>query len=154
MIADPGQTTDIAKEQPALAAKLSQAVVEWRAEVLPAQRDERPYPVGYAEFPMTPLPARDGIPHGGVKRSAGAPNCSYFVNWTKLDDSMTWDIEVNTTGDYDVAIHYTCPPADAGATDRAELSAPASERRRSRPAGTHRSSQIRTRFRVRARNPR
>lgn len=116
MIVDPGQKTDIAKEQPELAAKLSQAVAAWRAEVVPAERDERPYPVGYAEFPMTPLPARDGLPHGGVKRSAAAPNCSYFVNWTKREDSMTWDIEVMTTGDYDVAIHYTCPPADAGST--------------------------------------
>jgi arylsulfatase A-like enzyme len=116
MIADPGQTSDISKDQPELAAKLSQAVAAWRSDVLPKQRDERPYPIGYAEFPMTPLPARDGIPHGGVKRSAGAPNCSYFVNWTKLNDSMTWDIEVNTTGDYDVAIHYTCPLADAGST--------------------------------------
>ena len=116
MTADPGQATDISKEQPALAAKLSQAIAAWRSDAVPARRDERPYPVGYAEFPMTPLPARDGIPHGGVKRSAGAPNCSYFVNWTNRDDSMTWDIEVNTTGDYDVAIHYTCPLADAGST--------------------------------------
>ena len=116
MITDPGQATDIAKEQPAFAANLAEAVVAWRSDVLPKQRDERPYPVGYGEFPMTPLPARDGIPHGGVKRSTGAPNCSYFVNWTNRDDSMTWDIEVNTTGDYDVAIHYTCPLADAGST--------------------------------------
>ena len=78
--------------------------------------DDRPYPVGYAEFPMTPLPARDGVPHGTVKRSANAPNCSYFVNWTSPDDSMTWDIEVHTTGNYEAAIYYTCPSADAGST--------------------------------------
>ena len=65
---------------------------------------------------MTPLPARDGVPHGGVKRSASAPNCSYFVIWTSTDDSMTWDIEVNTTGNYEAAILYTCPQADAGST--------------------------------------
>ena len=29
---------------------------------------------------------------------------------------MTWDIEVHTAGQYDVAIYYTCPPADAGST--------------------------------------
>ena len=32
--------------------------------------DDRPFPVGFAEFPRTVLPARDGVPHGGVKRSA------------------------------------------------------------------------------------
>ena len=67
------------------------------------------------------MPARDGIPHGGVKRSAGAPNCSYFVNWTSRDDKMTWDIEVNTTGEYDVEILYTCPLADAGSTIELEF---------------------------------
>ena len=84
--------------------------------MLPKSGDDRPYPVGFAQFPRTPLPARDGVPHGGVKRSGNAPNCSYFVNWTSRDDSMTWDIEVNTAGDYEVEILYTCPLADAGST--------------------------------------
>ena len=47
---------------------------------------------------------------------AAAPNCSCLVNWTSLDDQMTWDIEVNTTGTCDVEILYTCPVADAGST--------------------------------------
>lgn len=78
--------------------------------------NDRPFTVGYREFPMTPLPARDGAPHGGIQRSSNAPNCSYFVNWKSLDDSITWDIEVHTTGDYEPAIYYTCPLADAGST--------------------------------------
>jgi hypothetical protein len=76
--------------------------------------DARPYPVGYAEFPRTPLPARDGEPHGTIRRSASAPNSSYFVNWTSKEDAMTWDIDVHTTGDYLVEIQYTCPVADVG----------------------------------------
>jgi arylsulfatase A-like enzyme len=121
METDPGQTKNIAAERAELVGKLSQAVAEWRKEVFVAgpvgkakgkranAADDRPYPVGYAEFPMTPLPARDGVPHGGVQRSANAPNCSYFVNWASTNDSMTWDVEVNTTGDYDVTIDYTAP---------------------------------------------
>jgi hypothetical protein len=116
MVADPEQSTDIAGKQPEVAAKLRQAVAAWRKEVLPKGPDGRPFPVGYRQFPMTPLPARDGVPHGNIQRSAGAPNCSYFVNWTSPDDRMTWDIEVHTAGQYDVAIYYTCPPADAGST--------------------------------------
>ena len=65
---------------------------------------------------MTPLPARDGVPHGGVRRSAGAPNCSYFVNWKTRDDTMTWDIDVHRAGRYRVAIQYACPDKDLGAT--------------------------------------
>ena len=132
MVADPGQQTDIAQQHPELAAKMRQAVTDWRKDVgapapLPAKGkgkakamtkpdDDRPFPVGYVEFPMTPLPARDGVPHGNIKRSANAPNCSYFVNWTSPDDLMTWDIEVHTAGNYEVSIHYTCPSADAGST--------------------------------------
>jgi len=118
MAADPGQHVDLAHENPKLAANLSRAVADWRKDVCTAGYavDDRPYPVGYAVFPRTPLPARDGVPHGGVKRSAGAPNCSYFVNWTSSQDAMTWDIEVATSGDYSVEIQYTCPMADAGST--------------------------------------
>jgi arylsulfatase A-like enzyme len=116
MISDPGQIKNIADQRPEIAAPMVKAVAEWRAAVLPAGKDGRPYPVGFAEFPRTPLPARDGVPHGSIKRSAAAPNCSYFVNWTSLDDRMTWDIDVNTTAEYDVEILYTCPLADAGST--------------------------------------
>lgn len=140
MIADPNQTKDITKEQPEIAAKLAATGSKWHEEVFgkpykaaaPAEAgkgkgkakgragakpmDDRPYPVGYAEFPITMLPARDGEPHGGVQRSSGAPNCSYFVNWKTKEDTMTWDIDVHTTGEYDVSIDYACPEADAGAT--------------------------------------
>ncbi len=113
---DPGQRQDLAAQQPALAAQLRQAVAAFRAEALPTGPEDRPFPVGYPEFPMTPLPARDGVPHGGVQRSATAPNCSYFVHWKTPADSMTWDVDVHTAGDYEVTLLYTCPEADAGST--------------------------------------
>jgi arylsulfatase A-like enzyme len=112
--ADPGQENDIAKSRPDVARKLSEAIEKWVEELLPGGRDDRPFPVGYPEFPTTPLPARDGVPDGNVQRSSGAPNCSYFVNWRRPEDSVSWDIEVQTTGEYDVTIHYTCPEKDAG----------------------------------------
>jgi arylsulfatase A-like enzyme len=114
--ADPAQTQNLAPHQLDIAVPMARAVEAWHRDVRPNAKDDRPFPVGYPEFPRTPLPARDGIPQGSVKRSGGAPNCSYFVNWTKPDDAMTWDIEVNTTGEYNVEIQYTCPLADAGAT--------------------------------------
>ncbi|QDV86899.1 sulfatase-like hydrolase/transferase [Planctomycetes bacterium TBK1r] len=132
MIADPGQTTPMNAQHPELAAELTAAVKAWRQEMFgtdapaprqPANRkkgaqsiDPRPFTVGYREFPITMLPARDGEPRGGVRRSSGAPNCSYFVNWTSTDDSMVWLIEVNTTGRYGVTIDYTCKVPDAGST--------------------------------------
>ena len=117
MEADLGQDRDLAQAQPETAARLSQAVAAWRKEMLPGlKNDDRPFPVGYREFPLTQLPARDGLPHGGVQRSANAPNSSFFQHWTRPEDSITWDIEIATAGRYEAVILYTCPLADIGST--------------------------------------
>jgi arylsulfatase A-like enzyme len=130
---DPGQTTPVNDAQPELAAQMQAAARAWRREMFGAEDaestsprpkaaagsrsvDPRPFPVGYREFPRTWLPARDGEPLGGVRRSASAPNSSYFVNWTRLDDAVVWEIDVHTSGRYAVELFYTCPVADAGST--------------------------------------
>jgi len=119
-------TTD---EAAVLRDQLTAEVATWREEVNVASLankprkteksngvDPRPIPVGYREFPRTWLPARDGEPNGSVQRSSSAPNCSYFVNWRTVDDRLTWEIDLHTTGNYEVEILYTCPEADAGST--------------------------------------
>jgi arylsulfatase A-like enzyme len=117
MVADPGQSRDVAQQHPDVAAKLSQAVADWKRDVMSQlKRDDRPFTVGYPEFPTTILPARDGVPQGNVERSAKAPNCSYFQNWTSLEDRITWDIEVATAGSYEVVVYYACPQSDVGST--------------------------------------
>lgn len=117
MTIDPGQTRDLTKQEPAAGAHLSAAVTRWKRDILSQLRGlDRPFTVGYREFPMTPLPARDGVPHGGIQRSSKAPNCSYFTHWINIADSMTWDIEVAAAGKYDVEIYYTCPRESTGST--------------------------------------
>lgn len=115
---DPGQERDLSSAQPALTKQLTDAVARWRKDVLAElpKKDERPFPVGYRAFPLTTLPARDGVPHGGVHRSAKAPNCSYFTNWTRPEDRITWDVEVATAGRYEAVVYCTCPAADVGST--------------------------------------
>jgi arylsulfatase A-like enzyme len=133
MVADPGQTKPVNDQAPELAATLAAAIQSWRQEMFGTSEgpkpktksgkkkggdanavDPRPIPVGYREFPITMLPARDGEPRGGVQRSSGAPNCSYFVNWTARDDSMVWLLDVHTAGRYEVTLDYTCKLPDAG----------------------------------------
>ncbi len=134
MIADPSQSKPINNGQPGIASKLDESVKLWRQEMqdigdaktVKSQRprsagngnavDERPIPVGYSEFPIAMLPARDGEPYGGVKRSSSAPNCSYFVNWTSKEDSMVWSLDVHQAGRFEVSIDYTCKVPDAGST--------------------------------------
>ena len=117
MEADPRQNHDFSEDRPRVAERLSKAVARWKDEVLgKSPKDDRPFPVGYAEFPTTFLPARDGVPHGNVRRSAKAPNCSYFTNWLSTDDRITWDVEVAIAGDFEAVVYYTCPANDLGST--------------------------------------
>jgi arylsulfatase A-like enzyme len=125
MVADPGQTHELDAKESEIGTSLLKQVAHWREEVLGGKTrgekqkggksvDPRSIPVGYREFPRTWLPARDGEPIGSVKRSANAPNSSYFVNWTSADDRLVWNLDVNTAGRYQVEVQYTCPLADAG----------------------------------------
>jgi arylsulfatase A-like enzyme len=116
MVNDPNQTKNVAADHPEDAKRLAAEVERWKRDVLGElpKGEGRPFPVGHAEFPRSVLPARDGVPHGGAKRSASAPNCSFFTNWTKPEDSMTWEVEVNAAGKYEAIVHYTCRKADTG----------------------------------------
>jgi arylsulfatase A-like enzyme len=116
LTADPGQAKNVAAAHPAVARKLTEAVARWRKEVLVgiAGKDDRPFPVGYAALPRAFLPARDGVPHGEVRRSTAAPNCSFFTGWTTTKGEMTWNVEALKAGRYEAFVHYTCPAADVG----------------------------------------
>jgi len=115
MVNDPGQTKAITVQQPAVAAELQARVAEWKNALLPGLKDDqRPFPIGHPAFPVTQLPARDGVPHGEIRRSQRAPNCSYFTNWSNTTDSMTWPVDVLASGNFEVEMYYTCPAALVG----------------------------------------
>ncbi len=133
MVVDPNQTRPIQDRQPEIAKALQLSVQTWRTEMgltSDANRqgktktphtqgnavDPRPIAIGYREFPITMLPARDGEPLGELRRSAKAPNASYFTNWTKTTDAAVWNVEVMNPGTYLVTLDYTCPNADVGST--------------------------------------
>ncbi len=117
MIADPGQYKDVSKQSPETAKRLRDAVAAWKQELLPGLgQDGRPFLIGHADYRYTQIPARDGVTHGGIKRSNRFPNCSFFTNWKSPDDKITWPAEVAAAGDYEVEIHYACPQSDTGST--------------------------------------
>ncbi|MEO2048588.1 MAG: arylsulfatase [Pirellulales bacterium] len=117
MQSDPGQHVDISQQQPKQAAQLQQSVERWKKELFPQRdREKRPFIIGHPDCRMTQLPARDGIGLGDIQRSCRHPNCSYFTNWTSLEDRITWNVEVGVGGEYEVELYYTCPQVDAGST--------------------------------------
>lgn len=117
MIADPGQSRDVAGQNPAVARRLQGEVQKFRKDVVSEMGEKkRPFLLGHPGFIFTQVPARDGIAHGGIKRSNKFPNCSHFLNWRSLDDRITWEVEVVEAGEFEVDIYYTCPEADTGSS--------------------------------------
>ena len=119
--ADRGQTQDVSARHPKVAKRLRNAAKSHLKMMtrLRNEQSDRPFTVGYAK--STTLPARDGISHGTIERSAKAPNNSFFENWTSSDDSITWTIDVVNPGDYQVTVHYTCAAGDEGAVLKASI---------------------------------
>lgn len=114
---DPGQTKDISERQLAVQARLSAAVKAWKKDVLgDLANDRRPFTIGHPGSVVTQLAAADALPHGGIKRSSIHPNSSYLTHWTSTTDSITWDAEMLTAGDYFAEIYYACPADDVGAS--------------------------------------
>ena len=125
MVTDPGQRKDVSQVKPQVSARLHKEVEDWKKTVLSELgEDTRPFVVGHPDFQWTQIPARDGVPHGGIKRSNKFPNCSYFYNWKKLEDKITWPIEVGATGLYEVTVHYAVPKGDEGARIHLSYSMP------------------------------
>ena len=122
MTVDPGQRVDISKTKSESASFLREQVARWKATVLAELKQEkRPFTIGHPDFEWTQIPARDATAHGGLKRSNRFPNCSYFTNWTKLDDKLTWNVEVGATGRYAVELHYAVLEGNQGAVLELDL---------------------------------
>jgi len=113
---DFGQRTDVSKKFPDVHKRLLAEADRFRRDVyseLP-KKDERPFVIAHPGHEYTQLPARDAQATGAVKRSNKYPNCSYYTNWTQLDETVYCDVEVAAAGNYEVMLYYTCPAKDVG----------------------------------------
>jgi len=118
---DLGQSQDVSKDYPEVYTTLLRAKVKWLDELPESSMESRPFTLGHPALETTFLPARDGIARGGIKRSNQYPNCSFYTNWKNPEDSISWDVEVLSGGDYEVVLYYTCPEKNIGSTLLLEL---------------------------------
>ncbi|MFT5469906.1 MAG: arylsulfatase A-like enzyme [Verrucomicrobiales bacterium] len=118
---DRGQRVNVADQFPEETARLTKRIKEFQEEMkLENEKNaDRPFTVGFAE--STTLPARDGVPHGGIERSSKAPNNSFFRNWAEKTDAITWEVEVGESGNYAAVVYYTCAETDVGVTIRLSI---------------------------------
>lgn len=113
---DPGQRTNVAEQFPGIVTRLEQIRTNFLAEIDGFDRDDRPFLIGHRDFKYTQLPARDATASGGIRRSNKFPNCSYFTNWTRTDEEISWDVKVPHAGRFDVQLAYACAAQDCGST--------------------------------------
>ena len=118
MEADPRQYQNVADQFPQIVDQLKAAKDNFEQNALSElpEEDTRTFPVGHPDFVYTQLPARDAIATGNIQRSNRWPNCSFYTNWTSLNEEITWEVEVLETGDFEATIYYTCAPENVGAS--------------------------------------
>jgi len=116
MVVDRGQKIDVSAQFPKITDSLKIAKVDWLTSTKPmtSETDDRPITLGHPDFAYTQIPARDGIPHGNIRRSNRYPNNTFFTNWKNVNDSITWDIEVLEDGKFEVELYYTLAEENVG----------------------------------------
>jgi len=110
---DPGQEEDISHLHPSIMNQLTKTMETYKKSI-PNITIDPIIPVGYSEFPYTDLPVQDATLHGHLTYSSIHPNASYVINWASVDDCITWDIDVQKTGIYQVELKYTCSEESVG----------------------------------------
>jgi hypothetical protein len=118
MTADPGQYRNVSDQFPEVVNQLKAAKDNFEQNALTElpEEDTRTFPVGHPEFVYTQLPARDAVATGNIQRSNRWPNCSFYTNWTSLNEEITWEVEVLEAGDFEATVYYTCAPENVGTT--------------------------------------
>ncbi len=116
MTHDPNQTKNVATAFPDEYQQLKSWKEKWLKEVrseLPLQ-DLRPLIVGNKKMTMTTLPAAEAESMGNIKRSSKHPNDSYFLGWKSNTDKITWNVEVEEDGIFEIEIFYACSEKNIG----------------------------------------
>lgn len=113
---DPGQTMNVAEVHPEIHTALLAEKANYLETVLTElpETDRRTFPIAHPDARYTQLPARDGIAQGTIVRSNRWPNCSYYGNWTSIEDVIRWETESLSDGEYEVILYYTCKEENSG----------------------------------------
>ena len=119
MTDDPGESHDLAADQPDLVARLSGEYDEWFIDVTQRGFERFPIPVGHREENPVMLPATQAYFEGGpaFKQGRGWAN-DWLTEWTRTAGTIAWEVDVVEAGEFDVVVQFLCPEAEAGARVR------------------------------------
>jgi arylsulfatase A len=112
---DPGEQNDLAAKHPEVVAKLRSAYESWFQDAIKQGFERYPIPVGYPEEDPVVLPAPQSYLTGNVHffgKNGYAHD--WITNWTSVEDSVHWEIDVVQAGEYRLSLKYLCSKADLG----------------------------------------
>jgi arylsulfatase A len=119
MLTDPGETNNIAKEQPERVAELSKLYDAWFADIARDGLRRFPIPVGYAEENPVTLNAPQAYFTAPMRFQAGPGYANdWLTTWTDSTSKLWFDAVIATPGSYVFEIAYACPTEDAGSKIR------------------------------------
>jgi len=115
MVKDPGQEKNIAKKHEAVVQKLSAQYEAWFDDVSKDGLQRFPLSVGYSEHDPVELHAPQSF-HDKPLHFASGPGFAndWLTGWTDAAAKVWFEVDVVTTGKYNIEIAAACPPEDAG----------------------------------------
>jgi arylsulfatase A len=115
MESDPGETKDIAADQPDIVQKLSAEYDAWFADISRHPLQRFPLPIGRAEHNPVELHAPQAYLDKPLRFASGPGFANdWLTGWTDAKAKVWFDIEAVTAGEYEIELALACPPADAG----------------------------------------
>jgi arylsulfatase A-like enzyme len=115
METDPGQTKNIAADQPDIVQQLCDQYDAWFADISRDGLQRFPLPVGHAEHNPVELHAPQAYFDKPLTFAIGSGAANdWLTAWTDVKAKVWFDIEVATAGDYDIELAFACPSSDAG----------------------------------------
>ncbi|TWT51092.1 Arylsulfatase [Rubripirellula amarantea] len=116
---DPGETTNIADENPKVVEELSGRYDEWFADISRHGLQRFPLPIGHDEHNPVELHAPQAFFDQPIRFSNGPGYAhEWLTGWTDPKARIWFDVDVAAAGKYEVEIAYACDPDDAGSSVR------------------------------------
>lgn len=120
LLADPGQKSDIATENPDVVKSLSAAYDAWWRDVTRDGFAKPAIPVGHVEHNpvrlFAPQATLSGRPRFFIPQAYAN---TWITGWTEKEDRISFRIDVARAGTFAVSLAYACPAANADTQVRA-----------------------------------
>ena len=112
---DLGQTKNLKNTEKEIFTKMQQKLKDFQKEFAAESSGYRPITAGHPDELQSKLPVRECKFSGDkIRRSAKSANDTHIVNWIDSKEYPYWDIELLSSGTYEIFIDYTCSVENLG----------------------------------------